>query len=82
MTKQKKSKVTEALRKALDARPLIIGGMPFSEQEYEEIRKVQREHDIKLADAALMFNWGQVSHATAKIHLEKLKKALGEGSHE
>ena len=25
-----------------------------------------------------MFNWGQVSHATAKIHLEKLKKALGE----
>ena len=27
----------------------------------EEIRKIQREHDIKLADAALMFNWGQVS---------------------
>ena len=80
MTKQKKSKVTEAeaFRKAIDARPHIIRGMSFSEQEYEEIRKIQREHDIKLADAALMFNWGQVSHATAKIHLEKLKKVLGE----
>jgi hypothetical protein len=67
MTKRKKS----------NAHPLIIDGMPFSEQEYEEIRKVQREHDVKLADAALMFTCGRVSHATAKIHLEKLKKALG-----
>ena len=41
MTKQKKSKVTEAeaVRKAIDARPHIIRGMSFSEQEYEEIRK-------------------------------------------
>lgn len=54
MTKQKLKIIAATDDAMLNALDDFVG---YTEQEYEEIQKIQREHDVSLADAITMFGW-------------------------
>jgi hypothetical protein len=55
MTERKSKTVTEALDDFVEG--ISVAGKLYTYEQYAEIRKIARKHDVKLTDAAMMYGW-------------------------